>query len=82
MTPEQCFAARVVLGWSREELAKRAGLRARGVGRFERGEDVAPWIRRRIEDALTGAGISFVENWGVTYREKLRHKTGGAKRRS
>ena len=35
LTPEQCRAARAVLGWSREDLAQKAGVSAGTVVGFE-----------------------------------------------
>jgi ribosome-binding protein aMBF1 (putative translation factor) len=37
MSPEQCRAARAWLGWSQQELARRAHLRLSTVKGFERG---------------------------------------------
>lgn len=37
ITPEQCRAARALLGWSRADLAQRAHIAARTIQDFERG---------------------------------------------
>ena len=60
MTPEQCLAARNLLGWTPADLAQAAGVSAITVRQFEEGrvDDArrAPAMMRR---ALEGAGVRF-----------------------
>lgn len=52
MTPKQCKMARVALGWTGGELAKRAGVTANTVSSFEKGRDVHGSTGRVLEHAL------------------------------
>jgi transcriptional regulator with XRE-family HTH domain len=61
MSPEQCRAARGWLGWTQQELARRAGVGLSTVRDFEKGERTPiannlAAIRRAIEEA----GIKLV----------------------
>jgi transcriptional regulator with XRE-family HTH domain len=60
MTPEQCRAARDLLGWTPGDLARAAGVSVITVRDFEAGkpmeERLAPVLMRR---ALEGAGVHF-----------------------
>lgn len=74
MSPEQCRAARGWLGWTQQELARRAGVGLSTVRDFEKGERTPiannlAAIRRAIEDA----GIALIEENGrmTGIREKL-----------
>jgi transcriptional regulator with XRE-family HTH domain len=56
MSPEQCRAARGWLGWTQQELARRAGVGLSTVRDFENGDRTPipnnlAAIRRAIEDA-------------------------------
>jgi transcriptional regulator with XRE-family HTH domain len=62
LSPEQCRAARGWLGWSQDELAKRASVSISTVKDFERGarvpiENNLTAIQRAIEAA--GMGLIF-----------------------
>jgi DNA-binding transcriptional regulator YiaG len=62
MTPEQSRAARGWLGWSQDELAKRAGVAVSTVKDFERGArkpigNNLDAMRRAVETA--GVGLVF-----------------------
>lgn len=62
MTPEQSRAARGWLGWSQDELARRAGVAVSTVKDFERGArkpigNNLDAIRRAVEAA--GVGLVF-----------------------
>ena len=64
MTPTQCRMARVGLGkrgWSVNELAKRSGIAARTIARFEAGEAVKLETVEALRSALATAGALFVE---------------------
>jgi transcriptional regulator with XRE-family HTH domain len=65
MSPEQCRAARGWLGWTQQELARRAGVGLSTVRDFEKGErkpiaNNLAAIRRAIESA--GVELRFDEN--------------------
>jgi transcriptional regulator with XRE-family HTH domain len=62
LTPEQCRAARAVLGWSREDLAQKAGVSAGTVVGFELlGADSKVSTLRKLRQALAAAGIDFID---------------------
>lgn len=63
MSPEQCRAARAWLGWSQQELARRAHVGLSTVKDFERGDrkpiaNNLDAMRRSIE----AAGIEVIED--------------------
>ena len=62
MTPKQCKAARILLSWSQEELARRANLSTTTVSQFEL-ENKRTWPRNQdaIRQTLEAAGIMFRE---------------------
>jgi len=75
LTPEQCRAARGLIGWSQDQLAKHAGVGNSTVRDFEKGrrvplDDNLTAIRR----ALEGSGVEFIpaksgKGVGVRLRE-------------
>ncbi len=67
-------AARVLLGWSQEDLAGKASIGLASVKRFEAGTATTPVIRAVIEGALRKGGAGFFEA-GET-REGRRIKAG------
>ncbi len=78
ISPEQCRAARGLLGWSQQDLATRAQVARKTIADFELGQ-VTPYARtmRDVLAAFAEAGVEFlpaVENgpghgvrltWGV-----------------
>jgi len=57
-SPRQSRAARALLGWSPEELARRSRLEAEGVELFEAGEGVLSEADAdQLGDALVAAGV-------------------------
>lgn len=65
MNPNQCQAARALLGWRCEDVADAAGIGVATVWRFEAGENVRPSSIDAIRTALEAAGIEFIaENGG------------------
>lgn len=65
MNPNQCQAARALLGWRCEDVADAAGIGVATVWRFEAGENVRPSSIDAIRTALEAAGIEFLaENGG------------------
>lgn len=67
--------ARVALGWSTQDLAKRAGVGVNTVNRFEAGNDARYSSVEKIREALEAAGIIFLdadtEGPGVRLRKSL-----------
>jgi DNA-binding XRE family transcriptional regulator len=60
ITPEQCVAAREMLGWSRVELARVAGVGRTTLYTFERGAiPQSGWVLVVLRTALESAGIEF-----------------------
>jgi DNA-binding XRE family transcriptional regulator len=60
--PQQVRAARALLGWPRERLAKAAGVGASTIKAFENETtDTRLSIARAIEAALVKAGVVFLE---------------------
>ncbi|MEM7505911.1 MAG: helix-turn-helix transcriptional regulator [Pseudomonadota bacterium] len=71
---QQISAARALLGWSRQDLADRTGVSLRTVARYESGEgDITTSKLDRLEDALLGEGIDFI-NGGVTLERLKRQR--------
>ncbi|TAN53076.1 MAG: XRE family transcriptional regulator [Rhodospirillales bacterium] len=61
----QCRAARALLDWSRQDLAKAAHVAERTIVDFERGART-PYERtlRDIRSALEAAGVQFIDKNG------------------
>jgi DNA-binding XRE family transcriptional regulator len=62
ISKDQCRAARELLTWTREDLAKGASVSAGTVKNFEAGRKVLPALAVAIERALTDAGIWFIHD--------------------
>lgn len=65
LSPEQCHAARGWLGWSQEDLAKRANIGLSTLKEFESGKRLP--IRNNLDAlrrALEGAGIGLLFDKG------------------
>lgn len=61
ISPEQCRAARGLLGWSQTELANRAGITLSTVKNFEVGRSNPIRLSMKaMEDALARGGIRFI----------------------
>ena len=65
ISPNQCKAARALLGWTQEKLASAAGIGISTVREFELGQR-KPIARNRqaILDAFSAAGIEFIDENG------------------
>lgn len=60
LTPAQARAARAWLNWSKQELAERAGVSAKTITRFERGQSLPhPSTLTKFRAAFQDAGICF-----------------------
>lgn len=66
MTHEQCRAARVLLGWSANQLADAAKLGIATVKRFESGQPVQDTTADALRSSLDEAGIEFLEPGAVS----------------
>jgi len=65
-TAKQVRAARALLAWSQQELAKTAGVAASTVADFERGQRTpVPNNAEAIRTALTRAGVTFLPGGAV-----------------
>jgi transcriptional regulator with XRE-family HTH domain len=58
--PQQCQAARALLGWSQVKLAERAGVPRSALARFESGEDIDVASMLAIKRVLEEADIEFL----------------------
>lgn len=62
MTPAQLRAARALVGWSREDLAKKSDVGANTIKDFEiNGSDPRLGTVQRWRRALGAAGVEFIE---------------------
>lgn len=84
LTPDLVRAARVLLGWSQEDLCKQARIGLRSLTRFESGkESPSPKVREALYRALTAADIQFIavnsetselDGIGLRWRPKYPHQ--------
>jgi transcriptional regulator with XRE-family HTH domain len=60
MTPAQCKAARILLGWSQTELAQHAGVGGSSVADFELGSrQLSEHALFKLQLAFEDAGVQF-----------------------
>jgi transcriptional regulator with XRE-family HTH domain len=66
ITGPQCRAARALVEWPREQIAKLSGVSVPAIAAFEReGRDPGAAEKQRLEHALTEGGAVFIaENGG------------------
>jgi transcriptional regulator with XRE-family HTH domain len=57
--------ARAGLGWNLQDLAKRSGVNANTISRFEIGRDILTGKLHRLEQTLREAGVDFLDANGV-----------------
>lgn len=76
MTPEQCRAARGLLGWSQSQLAERANLSKSTVAKFEAGKPLATNNHIALDLAIDREGIELIDpnggGLGVRFRDPKR----------
>ena len=67
MTPAQCRAARALLQWSQDELAREAALNAVTVRNFENGKSAAQRASiNMMRNALESAGVALLPEGAQT----------------
>lgn len=78
ITSQQVRMARAALKWSVAELARRAGITAKTVVRYENGRNTTTETLTKIKTAFEAAGITWIpENGGpATVRPPSEAKTG------
>lgn len=72
MTPGQCRAARLVLGWTQADLAERTGARELRVSRVENGRESPASTEERRRHCFQAAGVRFEGDWGVCLKARGR----------
>jgi hypothetical protein len=72
ITPEQCIAARDLLGWSKSMLAAKSRLVSTTVAGLEKGQMPAEQSLLKIRAALRAAGVIFTPENGDGPGVKLR----------
>ncbi|TFY85659.1 XRE family transcriptional regulator [Pseudomonas nabeulensis] len=74
-TAKHSVQARVMLGWSREDLARQAGVALEAVQRFESHAEVEDEIRLSLAFRLEAEGLvffpGFAPGWGMSVRGTL-----------
>ena len=61
MTPEQCRAARALLGWSQKELSRICGVSSATIRNYESGRRaLMPANAASIEHCFAAAGVEFI----------------------
>ena len=66
ISPAQCRAARALLNWTQETLARKVGVALKTVRDFETGRrKPLTIVRSSIKQALEQAGIEFLDDDGL-----------------
>jgi transcriptional regulator with XRE-family HTH domain len=72
-TPRHSVQARLMLGWSREDLARQAGVAVDAIQRFESQRDVGDEIQLTLAFRLEAEGLvffpGFAPGWGMNVRK-------------
>jgi transcriptional regulator with XRE-family HTH domain len=74
MKPVQLKMARTAVGWGVRELAKKAGVTANTVTRIENGADAKQSTIEKLQQALEGAGVEFIDENGGGPGVRLRKR--------
>jgi transcriptional regulator with XRE-family HTH domain len=64
ITREQLKMARAALGWGVRDLAKKAGVAATTISRYENGADAYGETLTRLRRALESGGVIFIDGNG------------------
>lgn len=79
-TPRHSVQARLMLGWSREDLAHEAGVAVDALQRFESHGEVADETRLSLAFRLEAEGLvffpGFAPGWGMSVRGALACEAG------
>lgn len=74
-TPRHSVQARALLGWSREDLARHAGVGMDAIQRFESHEEVDDAVRIALAFRLEHEGLvffpGFAPGWGMSGRRSV-----------
>src|SRR5262249_33968631 len=87
LTPEQLYAARALLKWSREDLAEQSGVAAITIKGFEiLGADSKISTLNKLRRALESGGVQFIDEDahggpGVRLRSGVKPRRGGKPKR-
>lgn len=75
LTPQQCRAARGLIGMSQEELRQTAKVTIKTLSDFEAGK-TTPYVTtlEKLRNALETAGVSFVDPNGMGPGVRLRER--------
>ena len=76
ITPAQCRAARGLLDWTQEDLAKATSLSAVTIRAFERGGEMRDSNRTLLLLAFERAGIEFIPENGGGVELRLKARQG------
>jgi transcriptional regulator with XRE-family HTH domain len=75
MTPEQCRAARALLGWSQGDLETASRVAKATIANFERGASTPyPRTLDDMREALEAAGVKFIDENGEGAGVRLKSK--------
>jgi len=82
VTPAQCRAARALLGWNQQELARQARVGIVTVHQFEAGlSEPRRATIEVIQRAFESAGVEFIDENGGGPGVRLRKRTGERSRK-
>jgi transcriptional regulator with XRE-family HTH domain len=87
LTPEQIYAARALLKWSRDDLAERSGVAAITIKGYEiLGADSKISTLNKLRRALEAAGVQFIDEDasggpGVRLRSGVKPRRGAKAKR-
>ncbi|WP_375243377.1 helix-turn-helix domain-containing protein [Sphingomonas parapaucimobilis] len=62
IAPDQCRAARALLGWSAQQVADAGRIGIATIKRFESGQPVQTVTVERVQACLQAAGVVFIES--------------------
>jgi hypothetical protein len=64
LSPNLCRAARSLLGWKPDDLARACDLAVQTIKRLEAGGSVGQFTRAAVMEALEAAGVEFIPDGG------------------
>jgi transcriptional regulator with XRE-family HTH domain len=75
-------AARKLVGWTQQDLARETGIASDSISRFERGQRMRPENIGKIVKTLEAAGVKFIRDGGALIGVSLKKRTSYAKRKA